>query len=726
MPYKPFSRFILRTPATPFTDLEHILQNKESLFERVLTPEVSEAIYLASPTLYEETEKVKNHSLTSGKEKNRLVYSLSKYISRMSSRCTPFGLFAGCTTGEIGTTTYMELEESFHRRTRLDMHYLCRLYDSLVKIPEIQYNILYFSNTSLYRIGKKYRYIEYLYINNNRKYQIAEVEQSGYLDHIFQISRNGIRLPDLISSLVNEYITEEDAAVFVGELVESQLLVSELNQAITGSDYFSRILHLLESTGQQSSLCSILTEIKNLLIQIDQKKEGLNEYKEIIHLLGKIPVPYEEKYLFQVDMVKKPIKATLSSCITDEILSVMTFLNKITSFERNGLMQQFQQEFYNRYEDQEVPLTEALDPEFGIGYPARKLYGDISPLIDTLFLPAQGGNSKAELTQVETIFLKKLMESKETGSNEIILTEDDFKGFTEQWEDLPPTMCAMCEVIDADPEHPLIKFNFIGGSSGANLLSRFADTEEGIAELIREITQKEDELTREAIVAEIVHLPEARIGNIVNRPHLRKYEIVYLSNSDHPQSHTILPSDLLLSVREGKLMIRSKRLNKQIIPRLTNAHNYSYTNLPIYRFLCDMQNDFQRKILRFTWGNIENLFRSFPRVKYKNVILSVASWNIRKEDIEELLNLQEETKLIEEVTQWRKGFSLPRYILIADGDNELLIDLTNKISIQSFFNVIKSRLSVTCKEFLFNPQKAMVKNRLGVYTNELLIPFYKN
>lgn len=148
-------------------------------------------------------------------------------------------------------------------------------------------------------------------------------------------------------------------------------------------------------------------------------------------------------------------------------------------------------------------------------------------------------------------------------------------------------------------------------------MGRFAHINKEIEELVRAIVAKEQELIPNVIFAEVVHSPEARIGNILSsRPHIRDYEILYISDSDLPKDQLILLSDLMLSVKQGRLFLRSKRLNKEILPRLTSAHNYRNLTMPVYHFLCDMQIQSGRFGLFFNLGQqIENEFSFIPRVR---------------------------------------------------------------------------------------------------------------
>ena len=80
-------------------------------------------------------------------------------------------------------------------------------------------------------------------------------------------------------------------------------------------------------------------------------------------------------------------------------------------------------------------------------------------------------------------------------------------------------------------------------------------------------------------------------------------------------------------------MIRSKKMNKKIFPRLTSAHNYYNDTLPVYRFLCDMQHQGKRTTFGLDWGELADHLDYKPRVRYGNSILSLASWRVRQDEI---------------------------------------------------------------------------------------------
>ena len=271
-----------------------------------------------------------------------------------------------------------------------------------------------------------------------------------------------------------------------------------------------------------------------------------------------------------------------------------------------------------------------------------------------------------------------------------------------------------------------ITFSGTGGSSAANLLGRFCHGDEALNEFTQSIADLEKKINADKILAEIVHLPEARVGNILMRPSFRAYEIPYLAKSSLALEQQIPLEDLFISVRNNNIFLRSKKLNKEVLPRLANAHNFSANALPIYQFLCDMQTHNIRGGLYFGFGFLENNRNFLPRVEYGNLILHQAKWKIKKEDIQALQNTSNDLKVLEkEVTKWRTKFKLPQYALLSDGDNELLANFDNLTSVQMLLDTVKNRPEFLLSEFLF-ANDGIVKSENGYYTHQIVVSFFNN
>ena len=135
----------------------------------------------------------------------------------------------------------------------------------------------------------------------------------------------------------------------------------------------------------------------------------------------------------------------------------------------------------------------------------------------------------------------------------------------------------MIEVYDNEK----IAIESSGNISAAKLFGRFCNGNSAIHELTKEIINKEENYYPDKILAEIVHIPQSRTGNILRRPVLRKHEIAYLANSGVENKNSIELNDLFVSVKNAKIILHSKKLDKEIIPCLSNAHNYFSSSIPI-------------------------------------------------------------------------------------------------------------------------------------------------
>lgn len=124
MDYNAFSQFIVRSPFLPYNKLESILSDKNRLINQWSDEEILDAIFIASPVLFNELNKLLVTKSDDLENVDRLLFSLARYLTRMATRCTPFGLFAGCAVGDIGVNSKIELENSINRTTRFDMFFL--------------------------------------------------------------------------------------------------------------------------------------------------------------------------------------------------------------------------------------------------------------------------------------------------------------------------------------------------------------------------------------------------------------------------------------------------------------------------------------------------------------------------------------------------------------------------------------------------------------------------
>ncbi len=710
MQIRPFPNILFRTPYFPFNynSVKHIISSK--IF--------AEALFFASPDLYQEKEKISQEV----KNKKKLI-SLNKYASRSMTRPTPFGLFAGCSLASIGdiTNIYLSKQEKYRSNTRLDMDYICALVLYLEKNELIRKQLIYYPNESIYKLGDKLRYTEFKYKANKRVHTLSSIDKNEYVEHILHKSLAGATIKDIAESIIDDDITVEDATEFIIELIDNQLLRSELQIGVTGQDPLLNLQNHLQNLEGAENIKNAVSSILELLKQINTSFIGtrIESYNEVIEHIKKIGIEYNPRYIFQTDLYKPVEYAHISNNTIKNITEVLLLLNKSANKLKKYNLSKFQTAFYDRYENRKVPLSEALDTELGLGYPIGLNEKSISPLVGDIILPnnnVSGGD--IVLNKWNQLLLKKYIEIYTNKESWLNLSDDDFLNLATNKAEFSSTFSCICEMINENDV-------YLKGVSehATKLLARFCHLDENIESHVKSITEMEQQLNSDVVYAEVVHLPQPRIGNILLRPILRKYEITYLAKAGTDNEYVIPISDLMISIEKGRLVLTSEKLNKEIIPCLSSAHNYRNESMPIYHFLCDMQHQKTQGGFSFSWGNLSPLFDYLPRVIYKNCILSRARWIIRKKQIQEWVRLSEK-ELVSAISCYREEKGIPDKIIISEFDNELFINFTDQLSIETFLSIGKKKEYLEIEEFLFDEKNAVVKSEEGVFTNEFIISFY--
>lgn len=748
LPHVPSRFFAVRTPLMQFDEflawgaglqgasasdatLERVLANDRQLLRSRLRAvlersEVRESLFIASPNTHADLDKWV--SAPDNEYPQKLERTLVRYFSRMTSRPTPFGLFSGCSVGVIGESTRLKLSERSHykRHTRLDNDYLCKLSDSLATDPRVAPYVRYRPNSSLYEAAGRLRYAEARYADDVRHWDLVAVEANPLVDALLAHAAetpNGATKADLALALValDPEISQDDAETFVGELAASQLLVADLAPCVTGPEPIHEIITKLEEDSATSPLAGELRHARDALAAIDQRGLGSDAglYRDIAKRLESLPCPVELPRLFQVDMVKPAPNAALGTNVVEALRSTIRALQRIARPQRSDALEGFRSRFEARFERQEVPLMVALDDESGVGYGDTR---ETVSLLDGIKF-ARAKTASWTVDQRHTVLMSKLEEAREHGDREIVLREDDLKRMANP---SPPALARSFSVVatllakspDAiDPGN--FRLVFKGTCAGLTLLGRFCHSDPELSEYVSNHLRAEDELTPDAVVAEIVHLPEGRIGNVINRPVLRDYEIVFLGKSGAPLERQITVDDLLVSVGENReIVLRSKRLRRQVIPRMTNAHNFNARSIGVYRFLCDLGRD-GHPYLGLDWGPLE-MASHRPRVRIDRTVVSLETWRIQASQLEPLAVVKG-TARFRAVKQLRAKYRLPRFVALVDGDNVLPVDLDNVLSIESFVQLAKDRRAIVLEE-LDPDNLSVVEGPEGRFCHELVVP----
>jgi thiopeptide-type bacteriocin biosynthesis protein len=754
--FHPARFFVLRTPLLPFDEYERWTADLElptagddpAEVERALAadrerlrrgladwlerPEIREALFLASPDLVDALESWRRDP--GGRKGRRTERALVRYLLRMLARATPFGLFSGCSTGRVGDETRLRLRGrgDYRRHSRLDMDYLSNLADDVARDPAARRDLVFRPSSSLYVAAGRLRYAEPRLEGRRRKYHLVALDRDDYLEATLERARGGARIAELAAAAVADHpeIAPEEAEAFVHELIDTRVLMADLAPLVTGEEPIDEMIRHFREVPATARRAERLEDVRARLEELDASPFGAwapERYRRLAADLEELGTEVELGRFLQVDMSKPGDGLTLGEAVIAELRRAVRILRRLGSDPGIETLEAFRKAFIERYESgTEMPLLEVLDEEIGIGFQRSSAAMDeTSPLL--LGLPlGRAPERRVVVGARDTFLLRKLEEALGRGWMKIGVEESELADLSGDPVTLPDAFHAMGELM-ADSAAALARGEFrlrlqgIAGPSGARLLGRFCHTDPELLAGVEEHLRSEEALESDAVFAEIVHLPEGRIGNILRRPVLRRHEIPFLGRSGAPPELRIPASDLRVSVTPVQIVLRSERFGKRVIPRLTTAHNFSRGDLGLYRFLATLQNERGVPSLRWSWGLLESA-AFLPRVVSGRVVLSRARWRVEKKEIVSLVQARGAER-VARLRAWREDRRLPRLVLLADFDNELLVDFDNVLSMESFLDLVKERDSLVLKELLPAPEQLCAEGPEGRFFHELLVPF---
>lgn len=705
----------------------------ERLAAAARRPVVREAVHVASPSLAEQLagwDPGRDDGTGRG-----LAHGLNRYFCRMACRPTPFGLFAGCSLGRIDDAVNLALApaDANRRRTRLDMNYLSQLFHGLEADPAVRAGLRYTPNPILYRAAGRLRYIESRVDGTRRSHHLVAVDPDAYLDHVLAAAAEGATLAELAAALVelDAEIANEEADAYLEELVAAQLLVSEFALPVTGPDAAGDLLQRLRRVAPDDPRVATVEQACERLAALDAGgvEDAPAAYRDLARGLRDLPVRIDDKHLVQIDLFKPGPDLGLDRGVGKEVLRAVETLYRLRPAPFETPIDSFKKVFYERYGEREVPLTDVLDEEVGLGFLAPKgPMSEDAPLLAGLGLPqlVTGGSPKPHPAQ--RMLLEKLTAAAATGATSVEITDDDLEGFPNAGPALAEAQGVLCTLAASSADAVAagdftLRIKSVSGPSGARLLGRFCHLDEDLRDAVAAHLRQEEALRPEAIFAEIVHLPEGRLGNILYRPLLRPWEITISGRSAAEPERRIAVSDLALRLEKGRLVLRSRRLDREIVPRLTSAHNYGTRSIGLYKFLCNLQLQNTLSGLGWTWGMLDQA-RFLPRVTCGRVVLSRAAWRLDRADVEKLI-AGGDVDSYRAVQELRRERGLPRLVEVADGDNCLPVDLDSAVSVGTLLHLIKQRHQVVLEEFYPGPDEMPVTGPEGVYANELVVPIVK-
>ncbi|MGD1171905.1 lantibiotic dehydratase [Mycobacterium seoulense] len=707
----PSGFFVMRAPLLPLQELDCLRADSDYWRSLVARPEVREALHLASPGLM--------RCLAAGDPDDRVIASVTAYLTRMCTRATPFGLFAGCSLGEVSpdpgaTALVVDGPDRVRRHSRPDTEVLAALVERLLADPATRPAMMVEPNSSRYHAAGAVRLIESRLREGRRSHHLVMIEDDAPLRCALDAAAVGCSVDTVVEAVADGMGVERDEArEYVDALIEAKVLTPVAEPAVTGPEPLTQLMSSLSGPAFAAT-SEALRRVSDELARLDAAGLGNppEAYAAAAATLLELAGDGDEARLIQVDLHRAGSGLSLGSDTVRLITEGVHLLHRLSTGGEDPALTRFKQQFAARYEDRAVPLMEALDEEMGIGFdPSTHPAADESPLLADLDLG--GVAPQYAFTARDAALLDLVIRTRESGAASLELDAPTVA----RLESSSPPPLPDGLAVNANLLEDGVEIDCAYGPSGAQLLGRFCHGDARMSDAVRAHLRAEEAQSPGVVFAEIVHLPEGRVGNVLARPVLRDYELVLLGRSGAPADHRLSVDELTVRLDGDRVILYSPRLGAEVRPRLTTAHNPAWRGFGVYRFLAALQSDGVAGGLAWDWGALAGA-PTLPRVTSGRLVLARARWRLSADEISRV------TKP-DAVAGWAalaRERGLPGELLIADGDNRLYVDTASPTLTAAAAKVLRGRTVAILEEVL---PTGVAAGPQGRFAHELIVPFIR-
>jgi lantibiotic biosynthesis protein len=687
---------------------------------------IEQALLVASPSLFESLAQLQ-YTAPSSRRVQRTYASVLRYLVRMSTRPTPFGLFAGIALGRFADETTVQLANPSVERTftRPDMQWLIEFVEQIEQTQEYVQQLRVVINQAVHIVGSR-ALLSFARGNEKEQLHSITLQMNSAVKYILERANHLVPYQQLCGELQLAFpqLSEEQMQRILRQLLAHSFLITDLKPPLTHPYPAYYVLERLSSLARARFSRETFEAILACMAEIDRAGFGGSSlpFQQLVEQQKQLHKGVAPTY--QLDAVLNVKEPDLNKAIgAAAAQAAETLVRLANSACPISPLQKYRTLFLDRYGvNAEIPVLDLLNEETGLGVPS--FYHE-EP--DEYFRQASSPLYAKKKSAILTAWLASSLAqgTLEVELDEHILSQLAPPGpMAHSYEALDmycQVQACSREAIDNGDWRLVINNIYPGGRTFGRFLHLFP--EKGMASL-REYHQQEEHLSPDVIFAELNYLlPVGHEMNMLVRPLLRSSEIAINTMPFLEQEQVIPLRDLVVGVSDDRFYLRSLRLGKKVIVCQGHAHNVMRAPF-LCRFLLDVSRD-RPPLLGFEWGALR-MSPFLPRVVQKRVVLSQAQWRLYSSDIAENNAENEEAEWFCRVQEWRKKWRVPRYVYLVDADQRLLLDLEHPCFLAELHRALKQARSdegVCLQEMLPAFEHLWLRDTKNEpYVSELIVP----
>lgn len=598
---------------------------------------IAQAIEVASPVLARRVREVCAGHEQRARQVRQAVVSVMRYLLRMTSRATPFGLFAGVAPMRFGAELAVRLGEGHHVVAQVDAQWLAEVITRLEGCRELRYRLpVVLNNLAFVRDGRVVVGCQQKPAGSNRTEPAeASVRHSRTVETVVQAARSPIRFGELAEKLGAEFPRTAESVIegMLAELVAVRVLLTSLHPPMTATDPLLHVVEELtavdaEEVPQAALLLQALRTIHDEFSRHNRSSspDVTRDLRASVSQKMAAIFPTERPLAvnLRVDCV-----AVLPHVVAREAEAAAAVLTRLTPCPSGPVAWRdyHHARFLERYGiGALVPVSEFLNAEAGLGFPAG--YRD-----SRLELPAPG------LSERDVRLLALAQNAAMSQSIEVVLDEAA----------IADLMVEDFATVHPQP-HTELSFRVHAPTPGALDQGEFTLAVVGVSRAAGTMTGRFldllDSADRDRMVGVYAQLPTvnadalpvqvscpplySRTENVVRAPAILPHVV---SLAEHHTGGGLIPlDDLAVCGDAQRLYLISLSRGRPVEPAVFSAVEFINAAHPLMRFLCEISTARTAACGPFTWGAASRL-PFLPRVRYRRTILSPARWRLAATDL---------------------------------------------------------------------------------------------
>lgn len=720
---------LVRSPLLPVQRYQQLHGGGEpasegDLPQAVRDPVVRRAIAVASPSLFERLGR----SPSSRSALGRRRLAVLRYLIRMSTRPTPYGLNAGVSLARWGEHTDLELGGEEVVRARLDMGLLDALIGELEGRLEVVRE-LRLETHPLVSVRAGRAFLPERFAGEGGAVEVSVRATRPVIRALELAGKGPTPFADLAGVLAAEFSEAGPARTeeLIHTLVREGLLVTELRPPLTGGDPARYLLAALEpiraAHDKRERLAAAVSACERW--QRLECEDGAEEFSGVLDAAQAVAPSPPGAPPVRVD-TKRPLAGErIAGAVGEEAARAAELLLRLSPLQAGPVsLNTYRDRFVERYAPHaEVSLLDLVDPHTGLG--PVDLFGDYASE-GTVETAARRRDRRLLAIASAALRDRKLSVELDPATIEDLDTGP-------RPEDLYSTMeisvfvaAASREALDAGNFRVVVS-PLLGSFAAGRIFGRFAHLFDGHGErTMREAARRHEAGANGGLWAELVYQPERPwLSNVMIRPSAWSHEIVLGAGPGVDRDRVLPVKELVVGVRDQTFYLRWPRGGTYV--EVSEGHMLNPKAAPaVGAFLTLMRYAGRPVMTAFTWGSAGELPR-LPRVEAGRVVLSPATWH--PPFGEDGLDAASRERFGPALQSWRADWEMPRRVFAGQGDHRLMIDLDDADQVELLRGLVRSRhgdTKLVLQEALPDIDSAWLPGPRGRFLVELAVPLARS